>query len=169
MSAKRNLPAWMLASDHKNEQIKESLKRKAEVNTNKRVGKKCMKRMMYWMNERELVEAAVSVLTRDDREPAPAERRAPLNTETTLIPETDHEETTDSDVSDPALHYAEQETVPYNDPLKERRCSNASESSGEQPLASSTGLDKEAESKEGNCQNNPDHEAPQVLQDIFFS
>lgn len=101
--------------------------------------------------------------------PAPAERRAPLNTETTLIPETDHEETTDSDVSDPALHYAEQETVPYNDPLKERRCSNASESSGEQPLASSTGLDKEAESKEGNCQNNPDHEAPQVLQDIFFS
>ncbi|XP_047658390.1 uncharacterized protein si:ch211-127m7.2 [Tachysurus fulvidraco] len=166
MSAKRNLPAWMVASDHKNGQTKESLKRKAEVNTNKRLGKKCIKRMMYWMNERELVEAAISVL---NREPGPGERRAPLNTETTLIPETDHEETTDSDVSDPALDYAEQETVPYNDPLKERRCGSASESSGEQPLASSTGLDKKAESKEDNCQNNPDHEALQVLQDIFFS
>ncbi|KAK2838503.1 hypothetical protein Q7C36_013317 [Tachysurus vachellii] len=162
MAAKRNLPTWMVASDHKNEQIKESLKRKAEV------GKKCIKRMMYWMNERELVEAAVSVLSRDNREPAPAERRAPLNTETSLIPDTDHKETTDSDVSDPALDYAEQETVPYNEPLKER-CSSASESSGEQPVALPTGLDKKAESKEDNCQNNPDHEALQVLQDIFFS
>ncbi|KAK3535679.1 hypothetical protein QTP70_019721 [Hemibagrus guttatus] len=163
MSAKRNLPAWMVASDPKSgkdEQIRESLKRKPEVKTNKRVRKKCIKRMMYWMNESELVETALGVIKRDKREAAAADRCAPLNTEMTVVPETDHEETTDSDVSDPAVDYAEQETVPYSECIEKRN---------EQRLASSAGVHKEAVSEEDKSETDPDPEALQVLRDIFFS
>lgn len=87
----------------------------------------------------------------------------------TVIPETDHEETTDSEVSEPAVDIAEQETVPYTKCLEERRSSSASESSGEQCRASSVGLEKEAESEADNSQSDGDHEALQVLREIFFS
>lgn len=74
----------------------------------------------------------------------------------TVVPETDPEETTDSEVSEsPALGIAEQETVPYGDCLEEGRYSEASESSAE----------KKAESEESDS----DHEALQVLREIFFS
>lgn len=86
---------------------------------------------------------------------AAADRCASLNTEMAVIPETDHEETTDSD---PAVEYAEQETVPYTECIEKRN---------EQPLASSAGEDKE--SGEDKSQSDPDHEALQVLRDIFFS
>ncbi|MCJ8734311.1 hypothetical protein PDJAM_G00233890 [Pangasius djambal] len=172
MSAKRNLPAWMVASEQKSgkaEEIRESLKRKPEVNTNKSARKKGTKRMMYWMNERELMETALSVIKRHNGETAAADRCAPLNTEMTVIPETDHEETTDSEDSEPAIDIAEQTKVAYSKFLEERRCSSASESSGEQPLASSAVLEKEAESEEDNPQSDSDGEALQVLRDIFFS
>lgn len=73
----------------------------------------------------------------------------------TVIPETDHEETTDSD---PAVEYAEQETVPYTECIEKRN---------ERPLASSAGEDKE--SGKDKSPSDPDHEALQVLRDIFFS
>ncbi|XP_017329542.1 uncharacterized protein si:ch211-127m7.2 [Ictalurus punctatus] len=175
MSVKRNLPGWMMvASDHKSgkeERIRESLTRKQEVNTKKCVRKKCTKRMMYWMNERELVETALSVLSRDKGETAGEDRWAPLTTDMTVIPETDHEETTDSEVSQPAVDIAEQETVPYNECLEARRCSSVSESSDEQGLASSVVLEKEDESEEQihNSRRDSDHKALQVLREIFFS
>ncbi|XP_034161871.2 uncharacterized protein si:ch211-127m7.2 [Pangasianodon hypophthalmus] len=172
MSAKRNLPAWMVASEEKSgkeEQLRESLKRKPEVKATKSVRKKGIKRMIYWMNERELMETALSVIKRHNGETAAADRCAPLNTEMTVIPETDHEETTDSEVSEPAVDIAEQKKVPYSKFLEERWCSSASESSGEQPLASSAVLEKEAESEEDNSQSDSDSEALQVLREIFFS
>lgn len=89
---------------------------------------------------------------------AAADRCAPLNTEVTVVPETDPEETTDSDVSEPAVDIAEEETVPYGNCQEE--ISRASEGSGEQRLA-----EKKAESEESDS----DHEALQVVRDIFFS
>lgn len=67
------------------------------------------------------------------------------------------------------MDIAEQETVPYGECLKERRCSSASESSGEQRSATSGVLKKEAETEVDNSQSDSDHEALQVLRDIFFS
>lgn len=92
------------------------------------------------------------------------DRCPPLDMEVTVIPETDHGETTDSDVSEPVVDIAEQETVTYANCLEERRCSGASESSGEQPVGSSAVLEKEVKSEESDS----DHEARQVLREIFF-
>ncbi|KAM9470788.1 uncharacterized protein Hap1MRO34_012708 [Clarias gariepinus] len=173
MSAKRNLPAWMVASGPKRgkeEKLRECVKSNPEVNTNKRGGKKCTKRMMYWMNEQELVETALSVLQRDNRKPAAANRCALPNPERMVIPETDPEDTSDSDISEPAVDIAEQQTVPYTRCFEEKQSSTASESSAEQPPASSAVLEKKPESEEDNSpQSNSDHEALQVVRDIFFS
>ncbi|XP_060784167.1 uncharacterized protein si:ch211-127m7.2 [Neoarius graeffei] len=171
MSAKRNLPVWMVASDNKSgkeKQMREAVKRKPEINPDRCVRKKCTKRMMYWMNEQELVETALSVLERENRETAAADRCAPSHTETTVIPETDHEETTDSEVSEAAVDIAEQETVPYSKRLEERRRSSASENSDERRRASSVVLEKEVESEKDNSRSDYDHEALQVLREIFF-
>ncbi|KAI5105395.1 hypothetical protein C0J45_5067 [Silurus meridionalis] len=155
----------MLTSDtigREKQILREGVKRKLEINTNKCGRKKCTKRMMYWMNEQELVEAALSVLKRDHTQMAAAERRIPLNPELTVIPETDPEETTDSEISEADVDIAEQETLQYSKCLEERRCS-----SGEQCAASSVVL--ENESAEEKSWSDSDHEALQVLQEIFFS
>lgn len=81
----------------------------------------------------------------------------------TVIPETDHEESTDSEVSEPAVDMSKREC------LEERQRSSAPESNGERRLASSHALEKDAESKEDNSQTDCDQEALQVLREIFFS
>ncbi|WP_411024089.1 hypothetical protein, partial [Salmonella sp. s58079] len=59
------------------------------------------------------------------------------------------------------------QTLQYSKCLEERRCSSSSESSGEQCAASSAVL--ENESAEEKSWSDSDHEALQVLQEIFFS
>ncbi|XP_077067049.1 uncharacterized protein LOC143720948 [Siphateles boraxobius] len=111
----RHLPLWMVKSDVKCSKDKEREKKKSHK-TSKRRAKKRRSVVTYWMNERELVETALSIL-KDDKSCARDAMQAP---EEVIIPETD-EDTSDSDVQDRTYvsNIAEQETVPYGHCMEE--------------------------------------------------
>ncbi|KAF4095165.1 uncharacterized protein si:ch211-127m7.2 [Onychostoma macrolepis] len=113
----RNLPPWMVKSEVQSKD-NEAVKKKTRGETTKRIAKKRLESVVkYWMNERELVETALSHL-KEDKACAKDATQAPE--EVRIIPETD-EDMSDSDVQDRTYvsNITEQETVPYGNCLEE--------------------------------------------------
>ncbi|XP_051548177.1 uncharacterized protein si:ch211-127m7.2 [Myxocyprinus asiaticus] len=116
----RNLPLWMVKSDVQSSKDNDAIRKKTPGTTNKTVKKQCLKSVItYWMNERELVESALSFLKKDE---ACGRTAVKLPEVGIIIPETDAE-TSDSDVHDSVLYtdcdIAEQETVPFGNCMEE--------------------------------------------------
>ncbi|KAK7121433.1 hypothetical protein R3I93_022505 [Phoxinus phoxinus] len=151
----RNLPLWMVKSDVKCSKDKEVEKKKSHK-TSKRRAKKRRSVVAYWMNERELVETALSIL-KDDKACARDAMQAPE--EVMLIPETD-EDTSDSDVQDRTYvsNIAEQETVPYGHCMEESTSTKPDSHLKSSPDASGTSEKPGA-----------DDEALELVREIFFT
>ncbi|XP_067292999.1 uncharacterized protein si:ch211-127m7.2 [Pseudorasbora parva] len=111
----RNLPLWMVKSDVKCSKYTEVEKKKSHETT-KRRAKNRRRVVTYWMNERELVETALSIL-KDDKSCARDEMQS-QEEEVKIIPETD-EDTSDEQDRICVSNIAEQETVPYGHCMEE--------------------------------------------------
>ncbi|XP_051978858.1 uncharacterized protein si:ch211-127m7.2 [Xyrauchen texanus] len=119
----RNLPLWMVKSDVQSGKDNDAVRKKTPGATNKTAKKKRLKSVItYWMNERELVETALSFLKEDK---ACGRTAVKLPEVGIIIPETDAE-TSDSD--DGVLYtdcdIAEQETVPFGNCMEESTSAN---------------------------------------------
>ncbi|XP_072519986.1 uncharacterized protein [Salminus brasiliensis] len=163
MAAKRNLPSWMSACASESSEVQRS-----EANTKKRGRQKRPERvMLYWMNERELAETALSALKRNH---AKTEVACPVaTTEVSVIPETDTEEEPDLDVqertcgSDSDVDVAEQQTVPYITCIEKERSSRSDSAGDQRPTHSQArGLE------ESSHRTKTDPEALQLVREIFF-
>ncbi|XP_076877720.1 uncharacterized protein LOC143526864 [Brachyhypopomus gauderio] len=169
MSAKRNLPSWMNRTDH--HQPINAVGKTSEESTNKDARANWTRRIVYWMNEQELVETATDVLRTDNTK---LYSPCALNgKETRTVPETDTEETSDPGpdertyVSDTDVDVAEQDTVPYGEAVEDSRPSTVLHSTAEhvRTQAGST-----TPKSEDNCQGrNSDPDPLQLVREIFFS
>ncbi|XP_049340014.1 uncharacterized protein si:ch211-127m7.2 [Astyanax mexicanus] len=166
MAAKRSLPSWMCARDSGSSAGRE----RTGVNREKRPERT----MLYWMNERELVETALSVLMTNTVKTGVACPAAAA--EVSVIPETDTEEDSDLDAkerscgSDSDVDVAEQQTVPYITSTEKGRLSGRSDSAGDHHSTShSRDMEKDPELDDDSQRTKSDPEAMQLVREIFFS
>ncbi|XP_066506126.1 uncharacterized protein si:ch211-127m7.2 [Hoplias malabaricus] len=167
MSVKRSLPSWMMTSCEKH-----SERKTVGTHTRERKRKRPERKMLYWMNEVELMDTTQSVLKRNGIKRA---KVCPVETENvSIIPETDSEEEPDSDVqersciSDSDLNVAEQETLAYITSTEKERSSTKSDTKDQLPFHLRA-LEKESDSEDESLRTDPDPDALQLIRDIFFS
>lgn len=170
MAAKRSLPSWMSACVSGSSGKHQS----SVVNRRKSGGQKRAERtMLYWMNERELAETALSVLLANTVEPDVA---CPVSdAEASVIPETDTDEESDLDAqericgSKSNVDVAEQQTVPYITCIEKERSSVESDSADDQHYIHLRALGKDPELDDDSQGSKTDPEALQLVREIFFS
>ncbi|KAL7885555.1 hypothetical protein AOLI_G00058500 [Acnodon oligacanthus] len=175
MSVRRSLPSWMTdcGSGRRREEqpLGSGARKRPETSAESRPRKKRPERlMMYWMNERELMDTALGVLKKSDAKLKTDAACPALAAEVSVIPETDSEEEPDSDAQerncDSDVNVAEQETVPYITCIEKDRFSRRSDSAGDhRPIHSQAQPELEGNSQ----RTKSDPEALQLVREIFFS
>ncbi|KAK1804359.1 hypothetical protein P4O66_020379 [Electrophorus voltai] len=156
MSAQRHLPSWMDGTDH-HQPINNTIK-KSEGGTNKGARKSCPRRIVYWMNEQELMETAIGILKNDN---AKLDVACTVKTKETRRLTDAQERTCVSDV-------AEQETIPYGDTLV-KNSSTARLPSTHGPVQPHSGSCRsEPEFEDNPHGRNSDLDALRLVREIFF-
>ncbi|KAI4899728.1 hypothetical protein NFI96_013633 [Prochilodus magdalenae] len=176
MSAKRCLPSWMTTgessagrhSDATLSSSRSTTKRPA-AHTPRGATQRPERVMMYWMNERELMETALGFLKKNDV--MVRHRRPQAAAEVSIIPETDSEDEPDSDAQESSTcesdkDVAEQETVPYITCTEKERSSRRSDSTGD---IHPTHSQAQPELEDNPLRTKPDAEALELVREIFFS
>ncbi|KAL6480552.1 hypothetical protein MHYP_G00115850 [Metynnis hypsauchen] len=175
MSVKRSLPSWMTdcgSGRRREEQPLRSCARKrpeTSAKTSPR-NQRPDRIMMYWMNERELMETALGVLKKNDAKVKTDTACPVVAAEVSVSPETDSEEEPDLDAQerncDSEVDIAEQETVPYITCIEKDRFSRRSDSAGDHRPTHSQ-AQPELEDNFQRAKSDP--EALQLVREIFFS